>query len=145
MYACDFLRVVLGGSPNVNITKVSPLFIQIFSHSNIWTTVAKMHQKSPMAELDWAEMEGLFCQQQPAGGTGINGNPAAPSQAGTKISNGTLMTPGTPDTERKKRETSEVICRSLSRTKWHVFLSRMFVSFVPYKVIKHLSLLLLLF
>ncbi len=109
--------------------KVSPflfLFSKIFSHSNIWTTVAKMHQKSPMAELDWAEMEGLFCQQQPAGGT--NGNPSAPSPAGTKISNGTLMTPGTPDTERKKRETSEVICRSLSQTKWHVFLSRMFLS-----------------
>ena len=44
------------------------LRMQIFSRSNIWTTVAKSHQKSPMADLDWAEMEGLFCQQ-PAPGT----------------------------------------------------------------------------
>lgn len=31
--------------------------------NNIWTLVANSHQNSPMAELDWNEMEGLFCQQ----------------------------------------------------------------------------------
>lgn len=31
--------------------------------NNIWTMVANSHQNSPMAELDWNEMEGLFCQQ----------------------------------------------------------------------------------
>lgn len=28
--------------------------------------VAESHQHSPMADLDWAEMEGLFCQQATA-------------------------------------------------------------------------------
>ena len=79
--------------------------MQIFSRSNIWTTVAKSHQKSPMADLDWAEMEGLFCQQ-PAPGT--------PSSGGAKgLANGTpngslLGTPSTPDTERRRKETTEV-------------------------------------
>lgn len=31
--------------------------------NNIWTQVAYNHQDSPMTDLDWSEMEGLFCQQ----------------------------------------------------------------------------------
>lgn len=75
--------------------------------------MAKSHQTSPMAELDWAEMEGLFCQQQPAGTPGGNGGPLTP---GTKASTGQMAngTPAgvipanTPDIERRKRETAEV-------------------------------------
>lgn len=33
--------------------------------NNIWTQVAYSHQHSPMADMDWSEMEGLFCQQMP--------------------------------------------------------------------------------
>lgn len=33
--------------------------------NNIWTQVAYNHQDSPMVDLDWSEMEGLFCQQMP--------------------------------------------------------------------------------
>lgn len=31
--------------------------------------VARNHQGSPMADLDWTEMEGLFCQQTPTAPT----------------------------------------------------------------------------
>lgn len=30
--------------------------------NNIWSLVAQNHEHSPMADLDWSEMEGLFCQ-----------------------------------------------------------------------------------
>lgn len=36
---------------------------KLMGKNNIWTLVANSHQNSPMAELDWTEMEGLFCQQ----------------------------------------------------------------------------------
>lgn len=36
---------------------------KLMGKKNIWTLVANSHQNSPMAELDWNEMEGLFCQQ----------------------------------------------------------------------------------
>lgn len=39
---------------------------KLMGKNNIWTMVANSHQNSPMAELDWTEMEGLFCQ---AGGS----------------------------------------------------------------------------
>lgn len=38
-------------------------FIQVVGKNNIWTQVAYSHQHSPMADMDWSEMEGLFCQQ----------------------------------------------------------------------------------
>lgn len=37
--------------------------MQVVGKNNIWSLVARSHQHSPMADLDWAEMEGLFCQQ----------------------------------------------------------------------------------
>ena len=72
--------------------------MQILSRNNIWTIVAKSHQTSPMAELDWAEMEGLFCQQ------------AAPAPPGVAPKPGQqhLNAPGTPDTERKRKEVTQV-------------------------------------
>lgn len=36
---------------------------KVMGKHNIWTIVANSHQNSPMTELDWGEMEGLFCQQ----------------------------------------------------------------------------------
>lgn len=39
--------------------------IQVVGKHNIWSVVARSHEHSPMADLDWSEMEGLFCQQVP--------------------------------------------------------------------------------
>lgn len=70
--------------------------------------MAKSHQKSPMADLDWAEMEGLFCQQ-PAPGTPSTGGAKGIGQVnGTPNGGGSIGTPGTPDTERRRKETTEV-------------------------------------
>ncbi|KAJ8985106.1 hypothetical protein NQ317_019792 [Molorchus minor] len=38
---------------------------KVIGKNNIWTQVAYSHQHSPMADMDWSEMEGLFCQQAP--------------------------------------------------------------------------------
>ncbi|KAG5872481.1 hypothetical protein JTB14_012115 [Gonioctena quinquepunctata] len=38
---------------------------KVIGKNNIWTQVAFTHQNSPMADMDWSEMEGLFCQQAP--------------------------------------------------------------------------------
>ncbi|XP_034177466.2 FH2 domain-containing protein formin 3 isoform X2 [Osmia lignaria lignaria] len=38
---------------------------KVIGKRNIWSLVANEHQNSPMADIDWAEMEGLFCQQVP--------------------------------------------------------------------------------
>lgn len=35
---------------------------KVMGKTNIWTIVANSHLNSPMAEMDWNEMEGLFCQ-----------------------------------------------------------------------------------
>ncbi|CAG9765183.1 unnamed protein product [Ceutorhynchus assimilis] len=39
---------------------------KVVGTNNIWTQVAHRHQNSPLADIDWSEMEGLFCQQGPA-------------------------------------------------------------------------------
>lgn len=36
---------------------------KVVGKNNIWTMVANSHQDSPMTDLDWTEMEDLFCQQ----------------------------------------------------------------------------------
>lgn len=38
---------------------------KVVGKHNIWSLVANSHQHSPMADMDWSEMEGLFCQQIP--------------------------------------------------------------------------------
>ncbi|KAH1022552.1 hypothetical protein HUJ04_011938 [Dendroctonus ponderosae] len=45
---------------------------KIVSTNNIWTQVAVRHQNSPLADIDWSEMEGLFCQQGPAAVEAVN-------------------------------------------------------------------------
>lgn len=46
---------------------------QVVGRHNIWSLVARSHQNSPMTDLDWSEMEGLFCQQAPAAPASQNG------------------------------------------------------------------------
>ncbi|KAK4881741.1 hypothetical protein RN001_005060 [Aquatica leii] len=38
---------------------------KVIGKNNVWTQVAYSHQHSPMADMDWSEMEDLFCQQIP--------------------------------------------------------------------------------
>ncbi|KAL0818669.1 hypothetical protein ABMA28_008021 [Loxostege sticticalis] len=44
---------------------------KVIGKNNIWSIVASSHKHSPKTELDWSEIEGLFCQQiQPTGSAG---------------------------------------------------------------------------
>ncbi|XP_047994853.1 LOW QUALITY PROTEIN: inverted formin-2-like [Leguminivora glycinivorella] len=44
---------------------------KVIGQNNIWSLVASSHKHSPKTELDWGEIEGLFCQQiQPTGSAG---------------------------------------------------------------------------
>ncbi|XP_065092216.1 uncharacterized protein form3 isoform X2 [Ochlerotatus camptorhynchus] len=40
---------------------------KVIGKPNIWSIVADSHQDSPMTDLNWDEMEGLFCLQQTQG------------------------------------------------------------------------------
>ncbi|KAF5279555.1 hypothetical protein FQR65_LT03377 [Abscondita terminalis] len=68
---------------------------KVIGKNNIWTQVAYSHQHSPMADMDWSEMEDLFCQQIP---------PSA--QSSPKLGNreGNLETLE----RRMRKETSEI-------------------------------------
>lgn len=67
--------------------------------NNIWTLVADSHQNSPMAELDWNEMEGLFCQQ-------ATSTQNSPKMGARDANNSNVSTPGC---ERKsKKENAEI-------------------------------------
>ncbi|KAJ0172024.1 hypothetical protein K1T71_011997 [Dendrolimus kikuchii] len=44
---------------------------KVIGRNNIWSLVASSHKHSPKTELDWTEIEGLFCQQiHPTGSAG---------------------------------------------------------------------------
>ncbi|KAL7291846.1 hypothetical protein TKK_0014411 [Trichogramma kaykai] len=50
---------------------------KVIGKHNIWSVVANEHQNSPMPDLDWAEIESLFCQTSAATSanlTGFNNN-----------------------------------------------------------------------
>lgn len=49
----------------INWNKIPPN--KVVGKNNIWSIVADSHQNSPMADLNWDEMEGLFCQQPTQG------------------------------------------------------------------------------
>jgi hypothetical protein len=49
----------------INWNKIPPN--KVVGKNNIWSIVADSHQNSPMADLNWDEMEGLFCQQSTQG------------------------------------------------------------------------------
>ncbi|XP_048516246.1 uncharacterized protein LOC105690620 [Athalia rosae] len=67
---------------------------KVIGKRNIWSLVANNHQNTPMTDLDWAEMEGLFCQQMP---------PMLPPAALST----SYSSYGT-DTEKKRKEPSEI-------------------------------------
>lgn len=46
----------------INWNKIPPS--KVVGKNNIWSIVADNHQNCPMDEMNWDEMEGLFCQQQ---------------------------------------------------------------------------------
>lgn len=72
---------------------------KLMGKNNIWTMVADSHQNSPMAELDWNEMEGLFCQQ-------ATSTQNSPKMGARDAANSAESTPGS---ERKSRkENSEI-------------------------------------
>ncbi|XP_014467206.1 PREDICTED: uncharacterized protein LOC106740555 [Dinoponera quadriceps] len=66
---------------------------KVIGKRNIWSLVANEHQNSPMADLDWAEMEGLFCQQAPP--------MVPPTTCASSYGIGV-------DTERRRREPTEI-------------------------------------
>ncbi|XP_076666241.1 FH2 domain-containing protein formin 3 isoform X2 [Andrena cerasifolii] len=66
---------------------------KVIGKRNIWSLVANEHQNSPMLDIDWAEMEGLFCQQVP---------PMLPA-ASCSSSYGANS-----DAEKKRREPTEI-------------------------------------
>lgn len=76
---------------------------KVMGTTNIWTMVADSHINSPMAELDWNEMEGLFCQQA----TSAQGSPKMGRDGGAN-SNGGSGGYDTLDRSKPKKESSEV-------------------------------------
>lgn len=72
---------------------------KVMGKTNIWTMVADSHVNSPMAELDWNEMEGLFCQQA----TSAQGSPKMGRDAGANSSGYDTL-----DRSKSKKENSEV-------------------------------------
>jgi inverted formin-2 len=59
----------------INWNKIPPN--KVVGKNNIWSIVADNHQNSPMSEMNWDEMEGLFCQQV------TQGSPKLGRDAGT--------------------------------------------------------------
>lgn len=81
---------------------------KLMGKHNIWTIVANSHQNSPMTELDWGEMEGLFCQQA----TSNQGSPKMTRDTNSYGSNGASGGAGESSNgqERKPRkENSEIV------------------------------------
>lgn len=69
---------------------------KVVGKHNIWTIVATSHQDSPMTDLDWGEMEGLFCQQ------------ATNTQGSPKL--GAAGRDGVDTAERKQRKENSEVC-----------------------------------
>lgn len=85
----------------INWNKIPPN--KVMGKNNIWKMVADSHQHSPMTELDWGEMEGLFCQQASSnqGSPKMNRDTHGGSYGGADASNGI---------DRKSRkENSEIV------------------------------------
>ena len=67
--------------------------------NNVWCTLARQHKHSPKAALDWAEMEGLFCQ---------GSTPAPPNAKGPRDA------PRPDDPADKRRREPTEVCGSSS-------------------------------
>lgn len=57
----------------INWNKIPPN--KVIGKNNIWSIVADNHQNSPMSEMNWDEMEGLFCQQLTQGSPKLGRDP----------------------------------------------------------------------
>ncbi|XP_065209614.1 inverted formin-2 isoform X2 [Planococcus citri] len=71
---------------------------KVVGKHNIWSEVARSHQHSPMADLDWSEMEGLFCQQAPP-------STVVSCQSSPKLSRNEFNESG----DRRRKEPSEIV------------------------------------
>ncbi|KFB40741.1 hypothetical protein ZHAS_00008168 [Anopheles sinensis] len=78
----------------INWNKIPPQ--KVLGKQNIWSIVADSHQDSPMADLNWDEMEGLFCLQTQTQGSPKLGNRSTSADG----SNGT----DTPDSRKSRKE-----------------------------------------
>uniref|UniRef100_A0AAG5CZ76 FH2 domain-containing protein n=1 Tax=Anopheles atroparvus TaxID=41427 RepID=A0AAG5CZ76_ANOAO len=78
----------------INWNKIPPQ--KVLGKQNIWSIVADSHQDSPMADLNWAEMEGLFCLQTQTQGSPKLSNRGTSAEGG----NGT----DTPDARKSRKE-----------------------------------------
>ncbi|XP_017137865.1 FH2 domain-containing protein 1 [Drosophila miranda] len=74
---------------------------KVLGKPNIWSIVASNHQDSPMKDIDWNEMEGLFCLQS----TSAQGSP----KLGRESSNPSSSSNGCDTLDRKsKKECTEI-------------------------------------
>ncbi|XP_034120626.1 FH2 domain-containing protein 1 isoform X2 [Drosophila guanche] len=74
---------------------------KVVGKPNIWSIVATNHQDSPMKDIDWNEMEGLFCLQS----TSAQGSP----KLGREGSNPSSSSNGCDTLDRKsKKECTEI-------------------------------------
>ncbi|XP_022216703.2 FH2 domain-containing protein 1 isoform X1 [Drosophila obscura] len=69
---------------------------KVLGKQNIWSIVASNHQDSPMKDIDWNEMEGLFCLQS----TSAQGSP----KLGREASNPSSSSNGCDTLDRKSRK-----------------------------------------
>ncbi|XP_053615394.1 inverted formin-2 isoform X2 [Plodia interpunctella] len=76
---------------------------KVIGQKNIWSIVASSHKHSPKTELDWTEIEGLFCQQsQPPGSAGSAGS------AGSSPRLGRSAAGDAPPERRARRDAAEI-------------------------------------
>lgn len=90
-------------------TKFLSIFSQVLGKTNIWSLVANSHQHSPMADLDWAEMEGLFCQPGGGSSNGTNsahGSPRLANKNSNQAGDGGANDGG--ERTKSRKENSEV-------------------------------------
>ncbi|XP_049277379.1 uncharacterized protein LOC125760875 isoform X1 [Anopheles funestus] len=80
----------------INWNKIPPQ--RVLGKQNIWSIVADSHQDSPMADLNWDEMEGLFCLQ-----TQTQGSPKLGHRSGASGGDGSNGT-DTPDARKSRKE-----------------------------------------
>lgn len=72
---------------------------KVVGSNNVWTQLAFNHEHSPMADMDWSEMEGLFCQQ--------NNSTSAQNSPRMGHRDSTASTSDVTD-RRVRKETSEI-------------------------------------
>lgn len=87
----------------INWNKIPPN--KVIGKKNIWAIVANNHQHSPMSDIDWNEMEGLFCLQS----TSTQGSPKLGGRGESSNPSGGLVS-GTDTVDRKhtKKENQEI-------------------------------------